>query len=89
MADDTPSPRLLRSMSSGLKRRTGCFLIGIAGGTASGKTTVCHRIMDRLQDQCARLIHQDSFYRGLTPEEHMNVKSESCAHLNCSYACTS
>jgi len=35
--------------------------------------------MDRLQDQCARLIHQDSFYRGLTKEELANVKSElSC-----------
>lgn len=32
--------------------------------------------MDRLQDQCARLIHQDSFYRGLTPEEHRNVRRE-------------
>lgn len=70
------SPRLQRASSASLKRRTGCFLIGIAGGTASGKTTVCHKIMDRLQDQCARLIHQDSFYRGLTPEELRNVKCE-------------
>lgn len=75
----TPSPRLPRSSSASLRRRSGCFLIGIAGGTASGKTTVCRRIMDRLQDQCARLIHQDSFYRGLTKEELANVKSEfSC-----------
>lgn len=70
------SPWLQRASSASLKRRTGCFLIGIAGGTASGKTTVCHKIMDRLQDQCARLIHQDSFYRGLTPEELRNVKCE-------------
>jgi hypothetical protein len=74
--DGPPPPPLLRSASSGLKRNRGCFLIGIAGGTASGKTTVCHRIMDRLQDQCARLIHQDSYYRGLTPEEHINVRRE-------------
>ncbi len=70
------SPRMARSSSSNLWRFGGVFLIGIAGGTASGKTTVCHKIMDRLQDQCARLIHQDSFYRGLTPEEHLNVKRE-------------
>jgi pantothenate kinase len=45
----TPLPRLARLSSASLRRRTGCFLIGIAGGTASGKTTVCHKIMDRLQ----------------------------------------
>jgi hypothetical protein len=83
--DGPPPPPLLRSASSGLKRNRGCFLIGIAGGTASGKTTVCHRIMDRLQDQCARLIHQDSYYRGLTPEEHINVRRE-CRGCACSPA---
>lgn len=50
------------------------FFIGVAGGTASGKTTVCDRIMQRLHDQCIVLIHQDSFYRALTPEEIDNVK---------------
>ena len=38
----------------------------MAGGTASGKTTVCDSIMQRLSEQCAVLISQDSFYRGLT-----------------------
>jgi hypothetical protein len=28
------------------------FVVGIAGGTASGKTTVCDKIMQRLHDQC-------------------------------------
>lgn len=50
----TPSPRLARLSSASMKRRTGCFLIGIAGGTASGKTTVCHKIMDRLQVRCGQ-----------------------------------
>ena len=44
-----------------------------AGGTASGKTTVCDFIMQRLHDQCVVMLSQDSFYRGLTPEEHENV----------------
>lgn len=34
------------------------FLIGVAGGTASGKTTVCDLIMQRLQDQCIVMLSQ-------------------------------
>jgi pantothenate kinase len=33
---------------AGRKHRTEPFLIGVAGGTASGKTTVCDQIMQRL-----------------------------------------
>jgi hypothetical protein len=46
-----------------------------AGGTASGKTTVCDHIMQRLHDQCVVMLCQDSFYRGLTPEELKDVSS--------------
>jgi len=52
------------------------FLIGVAGGTASGKTTVCARIMEAVKSAdggaCERqiaAISQDSFYRDLTQEE--------------------
>lgn len=56
------------------------FLIGVAGGTASGKTTVCDRIMQRLHDQCVVMLSQDSFYRGLTPEEIRDVKNYNFDH---------
>ena len=49
----------------------------VAGGTASGKTTVCDQIMQRLHDQCVVMLSQDSFYRGLTPEECKNIKGKS------------
>jgi uridine kinase len=49
------------------------FIIGVAGGTASGKTTVCELIMQRLHDQCVVMLAQDSFYRGLTPAEKADV----------------
>ncbi len=52
------------------------FFIGVAGGTASGKTTVCDHIMQRLHDQCVVMLSQDSFYRGLTEEEHDNAHCE-------------
>eukprot|EP00898_Chlorokybus_atmophyticus_P008298 jgi/Chlat1/846/Chrsp104S01186 len=45
------------------------FFIGVAGGTASGKTTVCNQIMQRLKHHRVVLISQDSFYRGLTTVE--------------------
>ncbi|XP_034660586.1 uridine-cytidine kinase isoform X2 [Drosophila subobscura] len=52
------------------------FLIGVAGGTASGKSTVCKKIMEQLgqaeMDHTQRqvvAISQDSFYRELTAAE--------------------
>merc|ERR1712142_622428 len=52
------------------------FLIGVAGGTASGKSTVCQRLMEKLgQNEMSNVekqvvsLSQDSFYRELTPSE--------------------
>ncbi|XP_044757104.1 uridine-cytidine kinase isoform X1 [Coccinella septempunctata] len=52
------------------------FLIGVSGGTASGKSTVCKRIMEKLGQENVNhserqvvCISQDSFYRDLTPAE--------------------
>lgn len=51
------------------------FLIGVAGGTASGKSTVCERIMECVVKQSFEKerqiisLSQDSFYRGLSAEE--------------------
>ncbi|CAG9462345.1 unnamed protein product [Pedinophyceae sp. YPF-701] len=56
------------------------FIIGVAGGTASGKTTVCEEIVNRLNEQCVVMLSQDSFYRGLTPEEEANVKEYNFDH---------
>ena len=52
--------------------------IGVAGGTASGKTTLCNNIMSYIRtkfplykkaEERICIISQDSFYRDLTPEE--------------------
>jgi len=48
------------------------FIIGVAGGTASGKTSVCEKIMHKLGDVYKRhvaMISQDAFYRDLTDAE--------------------
>lgn len=68
--DDQPST----ATRSGRYHRSQPFFIGVAGGTASGKTTVCDCIMQRLHDQCVVMLSQDSFYRGLTEEELQHVQ---------------
>uniref|UniRef100_UPI003AB0F4A8 uridine-cytidine kinase 1 isoform X2 n=1 Tax=Centroberyx gerrardi TaxID=166262 RepID=UPI003AB0F4A8 len=52
------------------------FLIGVSGGTASGKSTVCAKIMELLgqnkvdhRQRKVAIISQDSFYRVLTPDQ--------------------
>lgn len=46
------------------------FLIGVAGGTASGKTSVCKKIMEQLEKEDfgqkrVVMLSQDSFYKKL------------------------
>ena len=53
---------------------------GVAGGTASGKTTVCDMIIQQLHDHRVVLVNQDSFYRGLTPKELANVGEYNFDH---------
>ena len=52
------------------------FMIGVAGGTASGKSTVCEKLMEKLgQNEVnnveKQVVHlaQDSFYKELDPQE--------------------
>lgn len=43
------------------------YIIGIAGGTGSGKTTVVRRIIESLPQDEVTLIPQDSYYNDTTP----------------------
>uniref|UniRef100_A0A7M5UYR2 Uridine kinase n=2 Tax=Clytia hemisphaerica TaxID=252671 RepID=A0A7M5UYR2_9CNID len=49
---------------------TNAFLIGICGGSASGKTTVAKKIIEELGVPWVVIISLDSFYKVLTPEQH-------------------
>ena len=42
------------------------YIIGIAGGTGSGKTTVVRKIMEALQGENVAVIPQDSYYNDNT-----------------------
>ena len=51
-------------------------IIGIAGGTGSGKTTVVRRIAKALPPHCAAVIPLDSYYNDtsdMTPEERRQI----------------
>ncbi|KAL6567681.1 Uridine kinase-like protein 4 [Orobanche gracilis] len=56
------------------------FVIGVAGGAASGKTTVCDMIIEQLRDQRVVLVNQDSFYHNLTSEELKKVHEYNFDH---------
>ncbi|KAI7758327.1 hypothetical protein M8C21_013688 [Ambrosia artemisiifolia] len=56
------------------------FIIGVAGGAASGKTTVCDMIIEQLHDQRVVLVNQDSFYHNLTAEELTRVHEYNFDH---------
>jgi len=53
------------------------LIIGIAGGTGSGKTTVVHQIMNQLPLTEVGIISQDHYYR-----ENNNLSYEERAKIN-------
>ena len=58
----------------------GPFLIGVTGASASGKTTVCEKIIHGLGDQRCVLISLDWFYRGLP--DNVNPPDYNFDHPN-------
>ncbi|XP_073000279.1 uridine kinase-like protein 3 [Typha latifolia] len=56
------------------------FVIGVAGGAASGKTTVCDMIIEQLHDQRVVLVNQESFYFNLSEEQLTHVHDYNFDH---------
>jgi len=46
------------------------FVIGVCGGSASGKTTVAKKIIKSLNIDWVTLLSMDSFYKVLSPDQH-------------------
>jgi uridine kinase len=59
------------------KIKASMLIIGIAGGTGSGKTTVVHQIMNELPDAEVGIISQDSYYK-----ENKNLSYEERSNIN-------
>lgn len=51
------------------------FLVGIAGGSGSGKTSFARKIKDRIKNGDLAILKQDSYYQSIPPE-HIKVKGE-------------
>ncbi|XP_020089271.1 uridine kinase-like protein 3 [Ananas comosus] len=56
------------------------FVIGVAGGAASGKAPVCNMIIEQLRDQRVVLVNQRSFYYDLSEEELARVHEYNFDH---------
>jgi uridine kinase len=53
------------------------LIIGIAGGSGSGKTTVARRVADALESASIAFIDMDAYYRNFT-----NLSTEERKHVN-------
>ncbi len=51
-----------------------CILIGVAGGSGSGKTTVAHKLVKAFSAEDAILVEQDAYYREL---KNMNLEERA------------
>lgn len=56
------------------------LIIGIAGGTGSGKTTVARSIEECIGKQHVALISHDSYYRNLSLEEKFHIDEVNFDH---------
>lgn len=53
-----------------------CIIIGVAGGSGSGKTTVAHNLLKAFKSEDAVLVEQDAYYKelnGMSLEERAKV----------------
>ncbi len=55
------------------------LIIGIAGGTGSGKTTVVHQIMNELPETEVAIISQDSYYKA---NDHLNMDERALINFD-------
>lgn len=54
-----------------------CIIIGVAGGSGSGKTTIAHNLIKAFKSEDAVLVEQDAYYK-----EHNNLSLEERALVN-------
>ncbi len=50
------------------------YIIGIAGGSGSGKTTFAHKVQERINDKDSVILSMDSYYLNELPESIKTAK---------------
>lgn len=72
-----------------------CFVVGICGGSGSGKTTVAQRIIEKLNVSWVSLLSMDSYYKvflfvcNLTTKPVLIFKYYYFWHIICIHSVTS
>eukprot|EP01098_Paradermamoeba_levis_P000527 TRINITY_DN1055_c0_g1_i2.p1 TRINITY_DN1055_c0_g1~~TRINITY_DN1055_c0_g1_i2.p1 ORF type:complete len:349 (-),score=95.70 TRINITY_DN1055_c0_g1_i2:394-1440(-) len=56
------------------------LIIGVAGGSASGKTSVCEKLIKSLAVKWVVVVSMDSFYKPLTPQQLLTVSEFNFDH---------
>ena len=56
-----------------------CILIGVAGGSGSGKTTVAHNLVKAFKSEDAVLVEQDAYYKELT---NLTLKEKAAVNFD-------
>lgn len=57
-----------------------CVVIGISGGSGSGKTTVAERLVERIGEEHILLIKQDYYYKG---NDHLSLEERANLNYDC------
>jgi uridine kinase len=56
------------------------YVVGVAGGSGSGKTSVCNKLVEQLGADNVVVLQVDSFYKSLTVDELKNVSEHNFDH---------
>ena len=56
------------------------YIIGLSGGSASGKTSVSKEIFTKMGVEDCLMITMDSYYRVITPEERKDISNFNFDH---------
>lgn len=51
------------------------YIVGIAGGSGSGKTTFTQKVLSKVSDSKVGVLHQDNYYLP-RPPEHLKINDE-------------
>ena len=76
-------PTILKEENGNSRKPNRVFIIGVSGGTASGKTSVCKLILQNLRKETntrVQIISQDCFYKPLNPEQRKKVADYNFDH---------
>lgn len=56
-----------------------CIIIGVAGGSASGKTTVARKLMEAFEIKDAVMVEQDAYYKDVP---HKSIEERAGANFD-------